>query len=79
MASKEKKYLNQAGLAYFFARLKEIFVQEEEGKGLSSNDFTDEYKDRVDTLDPADVVMEDDALSEEEIDEILNSADEADD
>ncbi len=47
-----KKYLNQAGLAYFFQRLKEIFVLRVDGMGLSHNDFTDEMKDKLDTIDP---------------------------
>lgn len=48
-----KKYLNQAGLAYFFQRLKEIFIQREDGKGLSQNDFTDELKAKLDSMDPS--------------------------
>ena len=48
----QKKYLNQAGLAYFFKRIKEIFVIREEGKGLSKNDFTDELKEKLEQVDP---------------------------
>ena len=70
-----KKYLNQAGLAYFYARLKEVFVQGEEGKGLSSNDFTDEMKQMLETLDPEDLLSDEDALTFDEIDEILDEID----
>lgn len=48
-----KKYLNQAGLAYFFQRLKEIFVLRVDGMGLSHNDFTDEMKDKLNDIDPS--------------------------
>lgn len=69
----QKKYLNQAGLAYFYARLKEIFVKGEEGMGLSANDFTDELKARLEELDPEDLLDNEDALTFDEIDEIINS------
>jgi len=71
----QKKYLNQAGLAYFYARLKEVFVQGEEGKGLSTNDFTDEMKQMLETLDPEDLLSDEDALTFDEIDEILDEID----
>lgn len=74
--STQRKYLNQAGLAYFYARLKEVFVQGEEGKGLSSNDFTDELKRQLEDLDPEDLLSDEDALSFDEIDDILNAIDE---
>ena len=75
-AASQKKYLNQAGLAYFYARLKEVFVKGEEGKGLSHNDFTDELKARLESLDPEDLLGEEDALTFDEIDEIIESINE---
>lgn len=39
-----EKVVSQNGLLYFFQKLKEIFVRKEDGKGLSSNDFTTEEK-----------------------------------
>ena len=48
----QKKYLDQAGIAYFFQRIKEIFVIREEGRGLSKNDFTDEMKSKLDSINP---------------------------
>ena len=48
-----KKYLNQAGLAYFYQRLKEVFIIREEGTGLSTNDFTNEYKEKIDSVTPS--------------------------
>ncbi len=71
----QKKYLNQAGLAYFYARLKEVFVLGEEGKGLSSNDFTDDLKAQLEDLDPEDLISDEDALTFDEIDEIINNID----
>lgn len=44
------KYLDYAGLAYFWTQLKSYFVAQETGKGLSSNDFTDTYKSTLDNL-----------------------------
>jgi len=73
MAVQQKKYLNQAGLAYFYARLKEIFVQGEEGMGLSENDFTDALKERLESLDPETLLDDGDALSMEEIDAIIDA------
>ena len=75
IATSQKKYLNQAGLAYFYARLKEVFVQGEEGKGLSSNDFTDELKQQLETLDPEDLISDEDALTFDDIDEIIDAID----
>lgn len=52
--SEEKKFLDLAGLTEYNeklnAKLDEKYVQQEEGKGLSANDFTDEYKQKIDDL-----------------------------
>lgn len=52
--SEEKKFLDLAGLEEYNAKLnakmEEKFVKQEEGKGLSSNDFTNEYKKKIDDL-----------------------------
>lgn len=42
-----EKFLNTTGLTYFFNRLKTIFVQKEDGKGLSSNDYTTAEKTKL--------------------------------
>ena len=45
------KWLDIPGLIYFWNKMDEIFdtkVAKEDGKGLSTNDFTDEYKDKID-------------------------------
>ena len=39
-----EKAVSENGLLYFFQKLKEIFVRQETGKGLSSNDFTEPEK-----------------------------------
>lgn len=75
MATQQKKYLNQAGLAHFYARLKDIFIAGEEGMGLSENDFTDELKDRLEELDPDEFMKDEDALTFSEIDDIISDID----
>ncbi len=46
----EKKYLDQEGLAHLIKKNDGRYVRKEEGKGLSSNDFTNEYKQKIDDL-----------------------------
>lgn len=46
----EKKYLDQEGLAHLVQKNDERYVKKEVGKGLSSNDFSDEYKKKIDDL-----------------------------
>ena len=47
-------YLDYAGLQHYDEKLKDYlnaeYVTQEEGKGLSANDFTDEYKQMIDDL-----------------------------
>jgi len=40
-------FLDQAGLGVLWTKLKETFVRKEAGKGLSTNDFTTEEKDKL--------------------------------
>lgn len=40
-------YLNESGLAYFWGKLKNKFVAKETGKGLSTNDYSDNEKQKV--------------------------------
>ena len=44
------KFLDQDGLSYVWDKIKSRFVASEEGKGLSSNDFTDEWKQKIEDL-----------------------------
>lgn len=44
------KYLNDTGLSYFWGKLKAYFVAKEAGKGLSTNDFTDTLKTKLDGI-----------------------------
>ena len=44
------KYLNETGLAYFFEKLKQIFVRQEQGKSLTTNDFTNADKAKLDAI-----------------------------
>lgn len=50
LAEGAKKYLDKDGLAYLITKNDARYVRQEEGKGLSSNDFSDEYKKIVDDL-----------------------------
>lgn len=43
------KLLDINGLRAFLAQCRELFVTKEAGKGLSTNDFTDEYKAKLDS------------------------------
>ena len=47
----EKKYLDQDGLAHLVQKNDVRYVRKEDGKGLSANDFTDEYKQKIDELE----------------------------
>ena len=44
------QFLDANGLNQYHKQAVEIKVDKEEGKGLSTNDFTNEYKDKLDTL-----------------------------
>jgi len=49
----ETKYLNNEGLRYLWVKLKELFgnkVDKEDGKGLSSNDFTDQLRRKLENI-----------------------------
>ena len=48
MANTTSKFLDHTGLAYFWGRLKTYFVHQETGKGLSTNDLTNELKTSYD-------------------------------
>lgn len=45
--AEQKQYLGYTTLNYLWGRLKTIFVQKESGKGLSSNDYTNEEKQKL--------------------------------
>lgn len=47
------KFFDQAALKHLLNKLKTTFVRQEEGKGLSSNDFTDTLKNKLETMDGA--------------------------
>ena len=47
------KYLDYAGLSYFTNKIKALFVQKEDGKGLSTEDYTTAEKSKLANL-PAD-------------------------
>lgn len=46
------KYLSSDGVLYLWQKIKLIFVQKEAGKGLSSNDYTDNEKEKVAAFEP---------------------------
>ena len=43
-------YLDKNGLLYLWQKIKNVFVAKESGKGLSSNDFTTELKNKLDGI-----------------------------
>lgn len=45
------KFLDENGLLYFWQKIKNVFVAKESGKGLSSNDFTTELKNKLDGIE----------------------------
>lgn len=49
--SEEKKYLDGEGVKYLWNKAKNLFVKKEQGKGLSSNDYTSEEKDKLAELE----------------------------
>ena len=44
----DTKFLDKTGLVYFWGRLKTYFVHQEDGKGLSTNDLTNDLKSNYD-------------------------------
>lgn len=46
-------FLDKAGFTHLWSKIAGKFVAKEEGKGLSSNDFTDDDKNKLDSLDPS--------------------------
>lgn len=44
------KYLDNNGLLYLWTKIKSKFVEKEEGKGLSANDFTNDLKSKLDGI-----------------------------
>ena len=45
------KFLNYEGLEHLIAEIKERFIQKVSGKDLSTNDFTNLYKDKLDGIE----------------------------
>lgn len=46
----QKKYLGETTVTYLMAKIKSLFVAKEAGKGLSTNDFTNQDKSKLDGL-----------------------------
>ncbi len=68
MASEEKaqKLLTLGVFEYAVARMNLLFQRQEEGKGLSQNDFTNELKSKLEHIDP------DLFATADEVDEVLD-------
>lgn len=73
MAEQMIRYLDMDGIAYFYDRIQGIFVKLQEGMGLSENNFTNELKTKLTDIQPDNYLSDSDALSNEEIDEIINT------
>lgn len=57
------KYLDNTGLSYFWQKIKSTFVKQEAGKQLSSNDFTDEEKQKLAGLSNDIIITADDGIT----------------
>lgn len=57
------KYLDNNGLSYFWQKIKNTFVKQEAGKQLSSNDFTDEEKQKLASLSNDIIITADDGIT----------------
>ena len=57
------KYLDNTGLSYFWQKIKNTFVKQEVGKQLSSNDFTDEEKQKLASLSNDIIITADDGIT----------------
>lgn len=57
------KYLDNTGLSYFWQKIKNTFVKQEAGKQLSSNDFTDEEKQKLASLSNDIIITADDGIT----------------
>lgn len=53
----EKSFLDLVGLNYLIGKLKDLFVEKETGKGLSTEDFTTEDATKLDNLKEFDVAL----------------------
>ena len=49
----DEKHVNGSGLAYIWNLIIDRFVKKEEGKVLSSNDYSDDEKDKLSKIEPA--------------------------
>lgn len=49
--AEDEEFLNPTGLSYLFGRLKQIFVSQESGKGLSTEDYTTSEKTKLGTVE----------------------------
>ena len=48
----DKKHLDYDGLLYLWGKLKALFVAKETGKGLSTNDYTNDEKEKLKEIQP---------------------------
>ena len=62
-----KKLMTLDTFAYALQRIEARYQVKESGKGLSTNDFTDEYKNKLDNIAPDEIIA-----TEEEVDEVID-------
>ena len=55
------KYLTLQGLEHLVSKIKDMFVQKEDGKGLSTNDYSTAEKDKLASLKNYDIATQQDA------------------
>lgn len=61
------KYLDNTGLSYLWQKIKRTFVKQEAGKQLSTNDFTDEEKQKLASLSSDIIITADDGITKYKI------------
>jgi hypothetical protein len=69
------KFLDLEGLQYYHGKVKETFVQKEAGKGLSTNDYTNDEKTKLAGIEAgANKTVVDAALSATSTNPVQNKA-----
>lgn len=61
------KYLDNTGLSYLWQKIKSTFVKQEVGKQLSTNDFTNEEKQKLASLSSDIIITADDGITKYKI------------
>jgi len=61
------EYLDNTGLSYLWQKIKGTYVKQEAGKQLSTNDFTNEEKQKLASLSSDIIITADDGITKYKI------------